>query len=137
MKTRESRRRTLLVDDEADFRTIVRGWLESEYEHADARDADEFEHALAVHKPDLIILDLRMEGLDGFELCRRLRADPRWKSVPVLFLTGSREVRDFQKNFEAGGTTYLMKPVSRKQLLAAVSDLLSAHVGGRDMGVGD
>jgi DNA-binding response OmpR family regulator len=78
-----------------------------------------------------------MEGGDGFALCRRLREDPRWAAVPVLFLTGSREVRDYQKNLSAGGTSYLMKPVGRKQVLAAVSNLLSAHVGGRDTGVGD
>jgi len=137
MKARESRRRTLLVDDEDDFRTAVRAWLETEYEHVDARDADEFEHRLLTHKPDLIILDLHMKDLDGFTLCRRLRDDPRWVDVPVLFLTGSREIRDFQRNFAAGGTSYLMKPVGRKQLLSAIEDLLSARVGGTDVGVVD
>jgi CheY-like chemotaxis protein len=137
MKIPDVKRRTLLVDDEPDFRRLVRGWLEPKYEHADARDADEFERRLWEHKPDLVIMDLRMEGVDGFALCRRLRDDPRWRSVPVLFLTGSHELSDFQRNFSAGGTAYLMKPVGRKQLLAAASELLSSRVEGLDVGVGD
>ena len=96
---------------------------------------------LRARTPDLVILDLHLTGSDGFEACRRVRATPGLGLVPILFLTASREFGDYRKSMSAGGSGYLTKPVGRRQLLAAVDDLLSegrlsprsaADVGGGD-----
>lgn len=137
METRERKRRILLVDDEPDFGVLVKNWLEPRYECEVAPGGAGFERRLAESEPELVILDLRMEGRDGFELCRRMRSDARWRSIPVLFLTGSLDVADFQKNFAAGGTAYLMKPVGRQQLMTVVDDLLAEHYETLDVGGGD
>lgn len=114
-----------VVDDEPDFLTIVHSWLSPMYDVVALKDGDELLGAVHVKAPDLVLLDLHLPGIDGFELCRRLRAAPGLKSVPVLFLTASRESRDYQRNLSAGGSGFLTKPVGRRQLLAAVDDLLA------------
>jgi CheY-like chemotaxis protein len=135
MTPRQGKPRTLLADDEDDFRTVMRLWLAPHYEHADARDAAEFERRLAAHEPDVVILDLNLGGVGGAELCRRLRADARWKDLPVLFLSGSRESPRLKKQCP-GVTSFLMKPISRDQLLGAVAGLLAGRGGGGPDGDG-
>ncbi len=127
----------LMVDDEPDFQTIVHAWLEPRYEHCALKDGDELIGALHAGAPDLVILDLNIPGgADGFELCRRVRATPGMQDVPVLFLTGSRKPKDFEENFKAGGTGFIMKPIGRRALLGAVEELIekpaTADVGGGD-----
>ena len=127
-----------MVDDEPDFQTVVNSWLSPYYEHTPLKDGDELAGALRAGRPDLIILDVHLkdEDADGFELCRRLRATPDLKEVPVLFLTGSQKPEDYPNNMRAGGTSYLMKPISRKQLLTVVSGLLSEEAA-MDIGGGE
>ena len=140
MQTNTTKPLVLTVDDETEFQSIMHVWLAPGYQHCALKDGDELLGALRVDVPDLVILDLHLPGADGFELCRRLRATPGLESLPVLFLTGSHDVKDYQKNFRAGGTSYLMKPISRLQLLNAVEDLLGENsltrsqtdVGGED-----
>jgi CheY-like chemotaxis protein len=115
----------LMVDDEPDFQTIVHDWLEPSYEHCALKDGDELIGALHAGAPDLVILDLNLPGADGFELCRRVRETPGMRDVPILFLTGSRQPRDYRDNFAAGGTGWLLKPVGRRQLLHAVEELIA------------
>ena len=127
-----------MVDDAADFQTIVHFWLESHYAHLALKDGNELFGALLVNEPDLIILDLNLPGSDGFELCRRIRATPGRERTPVLFLTASHEYSDYRRNFRAGGTGFLTKPVGRRQLLTAMSELLEGGEGVEaDLGGGD
>ncbi len=130
-----------VVDDEPEMHSILRSWLEPEYEHTEFHRGDEFLGALSKRAPDLIIMDLILPGVDGLELCRQVRSTPGREHVPVLFLTGSHEHSDYLKNFSAGGNGFITKPVSRPQLMAAVGDLLeerqvivrsSADTGGGD-----
>jgi len=116
-----------VVDDEPDFLTILHAWLSPEYDVVSLKNGDELFGALHVQGPDLVLLDLHLPGADGFELCRRLRATPGLKNLPVLFLTASHEARDYQLNLAAGGSGFLTKPIGRRQLLAAVDDLLANH----------
>lgn len=113
-----------MVDDEADFQTIVRSWLEPRYAHVALKDGDELLGAMIAGAPDLVIMDLNLPGADGFELCRRIRETPGRERTPVLFLTGSHEYSDYRRNLRVGGNAYITKPVGRRQLLAAVEDLL-------------
>ena len=114
----------LMVDDDPDYSAILRAWLGPFYDVHAFPNGAEFLGALSKFVPELVILDLYLPDADGFELCRRLHAVPGLERTPVLFLTGSDLRDDYRKSMVAGGDTYLMKPVSRSQLLAAISGLL-------------
>lgn len=124
LKQAKQTRRIVMVDDEPDFLAIARQWLDPKYDMVTFTDGTELIGQLDLLEPDLLILDVRLPGPDGFKLCRQLRADRRYRSLPVLFLTASHSDIDFFKNLEVGGTSYLTKPVSRKELLAKIEELL-------------
>lgn len=117
------RRRVALIDDDADFRRIVRRWLSGRYEVACYADAEEL-LAGQGPPPDLVISDVNMPGLNGYTFCERVRADPRLARVPFLFLTGVDCDEGFLLGFEAGADAYLAKPVERRRLLEKAAELL-------------
>lgn len=133
------RPRVLVLDDEADFGRLVSRWLSPYYRAVALTGGEELLAELAREPASLLILDVRMPEEDGFELCRRVRADPRTAHTPVLFLTGSREEDLYLRNMMAGGTGYLSKPVGRKQLLSAVGALIPDmdDASRTDTGTGD
>jgi CheY-like chemotaxis protein len=113
-----------MVDDEKDYTLILGSWLQPDFDFHAVQSGEEFASALLSLVPDLAILDVYLPGADGYELCRRLHAVPGLEHVPVLFLTGSKRVEDYHRGMVAGGNSYLMKPVSRPQLLAEIARLL-------------
>lgn len=117
------RRRVALIDDDADFRRIVRSWLAARYEVASYEDAEALLAAQGP-PPDLVVSDVKMPGLNGFKFCERVRADPRLSRVPFLFLTAVDCDEGFLLGFEAGADAYLAKPVERWRLLEKVAELL-------------
>lgn len=121
--TGRSRKRLALIDDDPDFRRVVRLWLSGRYEVDDYAGAEELLASRAL-APDLVVSDVKMPGLNGFKLCERLRADPRFSRVPFLFLTGVDSDEGFLLGFEAGADGYLAKPVERLRLLEKVAELL-------------
>lgn len=121
--------RILMVDDDPDFQEIVRCWVFPRYDYVGLPNGDDILEELAAVEPALVILDVRMPGPDGFTLCRLIRADQRFARLPILFLTGCKEDEDFVKNLDAGGTAYLTKPITRKQLLSVIGELVSAQSG--------
>ena len=120
--------RILMVDDGNDFQTIVRKWLSPRYDHLGLTSGADLKEYLEAADPDLVIMDVRMPGPDGFQLCKRIRADNRFADLPILFLTGCKEDADFLKNLDVGGTAYLTKPIERKQLLAMIQELVPGPV---------
>ena len=84
---------------------------------------------------DLILLDIMMPGMDGYEVCRRLKADPSTRNIPVVFLTAKGEVTDERTGFEVGGVDYIKKPVSPPLLLARVKTHLALHDLNRELEV--
>lgn len=131
------RQRVLMVDDEPDFLDLVRRWVTPEYEFLALTDGEGLMKKLESLRPDVIILDVRMPGQDGFQLCGLIRADRAYDDVPILFLTGIKEDANYLKNFKAGGTAYLTKPVSKKQLLASLRELLPEAADYQATGGGD
>lgn len=113
--------RILLVDDSLFLREMLRGLMKAGgYETETAISGDECLEKLDNFKPDLIILDVVMEGMDGFEVARNIRKVPEYKSVPIIFLT-SRDSRDSKTTgFESGGDDYVLKPFDHEELLARV-----------------
>ncbi|MBI3298844.1 MAG: response regulator [Elusimicrobia bacterium] len=125
----------VMVDDDADWQTVVKGWLSERYEHFSLLDGNDLLEELAALEADLLILDVQMPGDDGFSVCRRLRADRRFDAMPIVFLTGRKEDADFLKNIDVGGTAFLTKPISRRRLLSVLRELLPDHV--ETLGAGD
>ncbi len=117
--------RILIVEDEEAIVEVVSQTLRRHgYETASAADGDDaLEKAFSL-RPDLVILDLMLPKMDGWEVCRRLKADRQTASVPVLMLTARREERDVVEGLEIGADDYMKKPFSLSELAARVKALL-------------
>ena len=121
----------LVVDDDPVSLEIVAATLRAAgHEVGVCGDALDFWTALERVHPDLIALDVQMPGADGVELCRALRADPRWRSTPVLFLTATTSSAEVGELFAAGGDDYVPKPVQPAELVARVNGRLERLGGG-------
>lgn len=118
-------KRILLVDDELDIRKVVQARLQSAgYEVIIAVDGSRALELAKSERPDLIVLDLRLPKLDGFEVCRQLKYDPLYQSIPILMLTARSTDRDIQYGMLLGADGYITKPFDGEQLLARVTELL-------------
>ncbi len=114
-----------VIDDEKDIREILKVNLESAgYRVACFASADEARNSLRSEKPDLIVLDVMMEGRDGFEFCREIRTDDRLRTVPVIFLSARSEEFDRVLGLELGGDDYMTKPFSIKELISRIKAIL-------------
>lgn len=117
----------LLVDDEQDIVEFLQYNLQQEgFEVSVAYDGDQALNKLA-GKPDLIILDIMMPKLDGFEVCRRIRSTKGYENTPVIFLTAKSAEVDEIKGLELGASDYIQKPISPKKLIARVKSNLRKH----------
>ena len=122
----------LVVDDAPDNLALMNGLLKDLYR---VKVANSGERALKIAStlplPDLILLDIMMPNMDGYEVCRRLKADPVTADIPVIFLTAKAEVEDEQKGFDVGCVDYITKPISPPIVLARVKTHLLLK-GARD-----
>ncbi len=119
--TSSARYKVLVVDDDRNLRTIIRTNLEvAGYRVVTANDAADALTVLGQEIPDLIVLDVMLPGMDGIELCRRIRRHPTCAHVPIMMLTARSETEDAVNGFEAGADDYVAKPFSPKELLARV-----------------
>ncbi|MGZ4955237.1 MAG: diguanylate cyclase [Methylobacter sp.] len=106
-----NRQRILIVDDEKFNRQILSELLLPDYEVFLAKDGDQaIARARVMPSPDLILLDVIMPGMDGYEVLRRLRADERTRDIPVMFVTGMCEADDEAKGLDMGAVDYVLKP---------------------------
>ena len=117
--------RILVVDDEPDLLWALRYALGDEGDVVDtAQDAAETLAQVERHRPDLIVLDVVMPGIDGFELCRQLRRDPRFASIPIIFLTALLDTADRIKGLDEGADDYVSKPFDLGELKARIRAVL-------------
>ncbi len=117
--------RILIVDDNATNVKVLQTRLAAEgYEIITAADGEEGLSAAREHTPDLILLDVMMPKLDGFEVCRRLRADATFPFTPIIMVTAMADSKDVVAGLEAGGDEYLTKPVDHAALAARVRSML-------------
>ncbi len=115
----------LVVDDvEANIDILVET-LGDDYDITVAMDGPTALEAIEESLPDLILLDIMMPGMDGYEVCRRLKADEKAKNIPVIFITAKSEVEDETKGFECGAVDYITKPVSPPIVKARVKTHLA------------
>ena len=111
----------LIVDDELDNLALALAILEDHgLELATARDGQEGLDVAWRLRPDLILLDIRMPGMDGFAVCRRLKADAVTRDIPVIFLSALDQIEDKAQGFAAGGVDYVTKPFDARELLLRV-----------------
>lgn len=111
----------LIIDDTPDnLRVAVKHFEAYSFDILTARDGEKgLERARLAH-PDLILLDVQMPGIDGYETCRRLKADPETSSIPVIFMTVLSDLDAKVRGFEAGGVDYVTKPMEAVELMARV-----------------
>jgi two-component system, OmpR family, phosphate regulon response regulator PhoB len=117
--------RILIVEDEEALTLLLRYNLEAEgYEVETVARGDEADLILKEHVPDLVILDWMLPGLSGIELCRRLRAQPQTKQLPIIMLTARGEESERVRGLATGADDYVVKPFSVPELNARVRALL-------------
>ncbi len=126
MATREPSEITILVvDDEEDVVEVVNHFLEDEgYRVLTAYDGEDALEKALQEQPDLILLDIMLPRMDGFEVCRRLRSRVETEKIPIIFMTAKSEEEDQVKGLMLGGDDYLTKPVSPQVILAHVKAVL-------------
>jgi signal transduction histidine kinase len=122
-----SRPRILVVDDSETIRALVATLLGPEYECLSVASGAEALARAGSFAPDVIVSDVLMPGMDGYELCRRVRADPVLGTVPFVLLTCVTDNDSRAHGLEVGADDYLFKPIRRRELLARVGSLLRLH----------
>lgn len=115
----------LVVDDEEHILMILKDSLEfSGFQIVTATNGEEALEVVAREKPDLVVLDVGMPKLDGWEVCRRLKADPATKSLPVIILTAYAQTSDQRKGMDLGADRFITKPCDLTYLVEEINSLL-------------
>jgi two-component system, cell cycle response regulator DivK len=118
-------KRILVVEDQEDNRQIIRDMLSTtDYQITEAVNGEEALAAVAKERPDLILMDIQMPILDGYEATRRIKANPALSSIPIIAVTSYALSGDDQKARAAGCDDYVPKPYSPRQLLAKIRQYL-------------
>lgn len=121
----EAKAAVLIVDDTPDTLQLISGLLKETYRLKVANSGEKaLKLAATAPIPDLILLDVMMPGMDGYEVCQRLKADPLTERIPVIFLTARADVDDEKRGLELGAVDYITKPISPPILLARVRSQL-------------
>jgi two-component system, OmpR family, alkaline phosphatase synthesis response regulator PhoP len=119
------RKRILVVDDETYIVHILEFTLTMEgYEVLTAADGEEALRRLEQDRPDLVVLDIMMPKVDGYEVLRRIRADEEFRHLPVILLSAKGRPIDRETGLEIGADDYIVKPFSPRRLLEKIQDLL-------------
>lgn len=120
-----ARRKVIIVDDDRDTREMLTLALSLEgYDVSEAANGLRLISSLHVDRPDLVILDVMMSWIDGFELCRSIKKNDQFKDIPVLFLSARKSGDDQRRGLEAGACEYFTKPVQVDKLIARVQELI-------------
>ncbi|MFP4355826.1 MAG: response regulator [Phycisphaerae bacterium] len=120
-----SKSRILVVDDNPQNLELLIAYLDSLQCQVDtAVDGVDALEKVQEHKPDLILLDIMMPRMSGFEVCRKLKSDPQTRSIPVVMVTALNELGDIERGVESGTDDFITKPVNRLELLTRVRSLL-------------
>jgi CheY-like chemotaxis protein len=123
--------RVLVIDDEEAIRLLCRVNLEAEGMSVDeAADGRTGLERARTGSPDVILLDVMMPGLDGWQVAEELVGDERTRQIPIVFLTARADFRDRERGLEAGGIAYLTKPFNPVELARLIDDLLARLARG-------
>lgn len=125
-----TKKKILIVDDDRGIVHCIQRLLmiNNDYEMAVAYDGFEAGRQFAAFNPEVVILDIRMPGLDGYEVCSKIRSDPKNAHVKILAISGLNQPQEIQKILELGANDYLGKPFSNEDLQKKVQDLLRPDI---------
>jgi DNA-binding response OmpR family regulator len=124
----EATPRVLIADDDPLGAELLEAYLsDSEYELRTASDGEQTLQLVASWRPDLILLDVMMPRISGFEVCKRLRADPATRNIAVLMITALDQPSDVDRAVDAGTDDFLSKPINKADLLLRVRALLRSR----------
>jgi two-component system, cell cycle response regulator DivK len=119
--------RILVVEDHEDNRRILRDLLTNAgFQLIEAETGPDGVRMAKLHRPDLILMDLQLPGIDGYEAARQIKAEPHLSSVPIIAVTSFALSGDEERAFAAGCSAYISKPYSPRQLLARIREHLPA-----------
>lgn len=123
--------RILIVDDEPDVTELLKYKLEQDGHLCQVvNNPLSFISVAREFNPNLILLDIMMPELNGLQLCKMVRSDPKMNTIPIIFLTARGEVEDRIKGLESGGDDYISKPFNTKELLLRVANILNRNQSG-------
>jgi DNA-binding response OmpR family regulator len=118
--------KVVIVDDDRDTREMLTLALELEgFEVASAANGLRLISSLHVDRPDVILLDVMMSWIDGFELCRSIKKNEEFQDIPVIFISARKTGEDVQKGLSAGASDYYTKPVDIERLTARIREILA------------
>jgi two-component system alkaline phosphatase synthesis response regulator PhoP len=123
----------LVVDDDQQNVELVQAYLEDlACETVAAHDGREALETVAAQKPDLILLDVMMPKMSGFEVCRRLKNDPDTSHIPIIMVTALNEFGDIERGIDSGTDDFVSKPINKLELLTRIRTMLKLkHVTDR------
>ena len=124
-KKQEKKPVVLVVDDNQQNRELLQVYLEDvDCRVIPAHDGPEALEIIAKNPPDLILLDVMMPRMSGFEVCRRIKNDPKTSDIPVIMVTALNEFGDIERGIDSGTDDFLSKPVNKLELLTRVKTML-------------
>lgn len=127
-RTSQATARVLIVEDDPETRRYYSGVLQDDgFAVEQAHNGRQALDKARLSAPDLVLTDIAVPGMDGIDLCRRLRADPRTRNIPVLAVTGYDNRHYDARVLQAGANRILLKPLRPETLVAEARDLLSSH----------
>lgn len=116
----------LIAEDERDIRDLIAFTLQfAGHEVITTSNGEEALQAARAHNPQLVLLDVRMPRLTGYEVCKAIKADPQTQAIPVIFLSAKGQEAEIRSGLEAGAEQYLLKPFSPDQLIEQVNKVLA------------
>jgi DNA-binding response OmpR family regulator len=118
--------KVIIVDDDRETREMLTLALELEgFEVSQAANGLRLISAMHVDRPDVILLDVMMSWIDGFELCRSVKKNPEFENIPVLFVSARTSNEDRKKGLEAGAIDYFTKPLDTERLVGRIREILA------------
>jgi DNA-binding response OmpR family regulator len=124
-----SRPRVVLVEDDRETRELLATLLRNEgFEVLEAANGLKLISILHADRPDLIVLDVNLSWIDGFELCRSVKRNEEFREIPVVFLSGRSSPDDARRGLESGGEAYFSKPVDFANFLSTIREITARHV---------
>ena len=121
--------KVLIVDDDAMNIDILRDDLEEKYLVASAESGEEALELIPDFKPDVLLLDIMMTGIDGYEVCRRIRADKHFDEIKIILISGRAMDNERQKGFEVGADDYITKPFDVDSVDEKIQNLQNLKAG--------
>jgi len=132
---KSKRKKIIIVDDNVSYLSVVRNLLKSFYEVYPAPSAEKLFSIMEKLIPDLVLLDVDMPVKNGFEAIKQMKESPRYKDVPVIFLTGKDDENSASKGLDLGAADYITKPFFGTLLLRRITNILLIEQLKRDLHV--